>query len=48
LIAAITRWLDHDCHATPDAMAVLVQHANRPALLHALGFHDSPSLPQQR
>jgi AcrR family transcriptional regulator len=47
LIAAITRWLDHDCLASPEEMAVLVQNANRPVLLQVLGFNDTASLPQQ-
>jgi hypothetical protein len=31
LLAAIRWWLDRDCQESPEAMARLVQHANRPA-----------------
>jgi hypothetical protein len=42
-VAAITRWLDHDCQESPEMMAVLVQHAYRPELLRMLGVDTDPS-----
>jgi AcrR family transcriptional regulator len=42
LVAAYTWWLDHDCQESPEDMAILVQHANRPVLLHTLGFYAQP------
>ena len=44
LVAAYTWWLDHDCQESPEEMAILVQHANRPVLLHTLGFDSEPSM----
>jgi AcrR family transcriptional regulator len=44
LVAAYTWWLDHDCQETPEEVALLVQHANRPVLLHTLGFDVQPGV----
>jgi AcrR family transcriptional regulator len=43
LVAAYTWWLDHDCQETPEEMAILVQCANRPVLLHTLGLDAQPN-----
>src|SRR5215831_954907 len=36
IVAAYTWWLDRDCQESPEEMALLVQHANRPVLLQTL------------
>jgi AcrR family transcriptional regulator len=43
LLAAYMWWLDRDCPESPEEMAILVQHANRPVLLRTLGFEAERS-----
>src|SRR5262249_16369593 len=43
LVAACTWWLDRGCQESPDEMALLVQHGNRPVLLRVLGFDVKPT-----